>query len=38
MQPVVMLIVFIVAFGAFGFTLLGRWRLMRAGPWNLQFD
>ncbi|MBU0617012.1 MAG: hypothetical protein KKI02_04790 [Planctomycetes bacterium] len=38
MQPVVMLILFIVAFGAFAYTLLGRWRLMRAGPWDLPFD
>jgi Fe-S oxidoreductase len=33
-----MLILLVVAFGVFGFTLLGRWRLMRAGPWDLQFD
>ncbi len=38
MQPVMMLLVFIVAFGAFGYTLRGRWRLMRVGPWDLQFD
>jgi len=38
MQPIAMLILLVVAFVVFGFTLLGRWRLMRAGPWDLQFD
>ncbi len=38
MQPIAMTVLFVVAFGAFGFTLLGRWRLMRAGPWDLPFD
>ena len=38
MQPLVMLGMFIIAFGAFGYTLLGRWRLLRVGPWDLQFD
>ena len=38
MQPFAMLLVLIVAFAGFGYTLRGRWRLMRLGPWDLHND
>lgn len=38
MQPIAMLLILVVAFAGFGYTLRGRWRLMRLGPWDLQND
>jgi len=38
MQPIGMLVLIIAAFAGFAYTLNGRWKLMRVGPWDLSLD